>query len=79
MTHLVDQLVKLNIVERQPDIIDRRVINLALTENGRKLQDEMKQIVEKAVKNKLGGLTNQEQTATANALETLRRIGEKLD
>jgi DNA-binding MarR family transcriptional regulator len=35
MTHLIDKLVDLNIVERNMDIADRRIINITLTDRGR--------------------------------------------
>ena len=79
MTHLVDQLVKLNIVDRQPDIRDRRVINLVLTENGLKLRDEMQQIVRETIRQKLAGLSRKDIASIADAMETLRTIGAKLN
>jgi DNA-binding MarR family transcriptional regulator len=42
LTHLVNSLVTLDLVERCPDDKDRRVINLALTEKGRVLVKNMK-------------------------------------
>lgn len=79
MTHLVDQLVKMGIVERQPDNRDRRVINLALTGNGSKLRDEMKQKIDANIKSKLTCLTQDELQKMANALETLKIIGARLN
>src|SRR3972149_2576871 len=42
MTRLIDQLVKAGIVERRADSADRRVINIALTEYGRVLAEDVK-------------------------------------
>ena len=78
MTHLVDQLVKLDIVERQPDARDRRVINLALTEHGRVLLGEVKQRVMESIRSRLAGLTPEELTRMAEALETLRDVAARL-
>lgn len=36
MTRLVDSLVSEGLVERQPDVKDRRVINISMTEEGRR-------------------------------------------
>jgi DNA-binding MarR family transcriptional regulator len=35
MTHLVDKLTSLKLVERQPDNKDRRITNVSLTEEGK--------------------------------------------
>ncbi len=69
MTHLVDQLVRLGIVERRPDATDRRVINLALTDNGRVLLEDMKRKVKENIRNRLAGLTTEELTQMSAALE----------
>jgi DNA-binding MarR family transcriptional regulator len=78
MTHLVDQLVGLGIVERHPDATDRRVINLALTDNGRVLLEDMKRKVKENIRNRLANLTPEELSEMSVALETLRNIGGKL-
>ena len=78
LTHLVDPLVQLDIVERRPDTEDRRVINLALTESGRVLLGEMKQKVKENTKNRLAKLSPEELAQMSSALETLRNIVVKL-
>jgi DNA-binding MarR family transcriptional regulator len=78
LTHLVDPLVQLGIVERRPDTEDRRVINLALTESGRVLLGEMKQKVKENTKNRLAKLSPEELAQMSSALETLRNIVVKL-
>ena len=78
MTLLIDQLVKLDIVERFPDTEDRRVINLALTNHGKALLDDMKQKIKKNIKETLSGLTPEELAEMSRALEALRTIISKL-
>ena len=78
MTHLIDQLVGLGIIERRPDANDRRVINLALTDKGRVLLEDMKRKVTENIRNRLASLTAEELTQMSVALDTLRRIGSKL-
>jgi DNA-binding MarR family transcriptional regulator len=78
LTHVVDALVSLDIVERRPDEKDRRVINLALTEHGRVLLEESKQRVKEHTKQRLSALTPEELVRMADALETLRSIIAKL-
>ena len=78
LTHLVNSLVTLNLVERRPDAKDRRVINLALTEKGRVLGKDMKQKVKENTKKRLACLTSEELNQMSTALETLRNIVGKL-
>ncbi len=78
MTHLVDQLVGLGIVERRPDVMDRRVINLDVTDNGRVLLEDMKRKVKENIRNRLASLTPAELAQMSATLETLRIIGGKL-
>ncbi|MDD5288357.1 MAG: MarR family transcriptional regulator [Dehalococcoidales bacterium] len=78
MTHLIDQLVNLGVVERHPDTADRRVINLNLTSRGILLRDEMKGKVKENIKNKLANLTPEELTEMSVSLETLSRIVSRL-
>jgi DNA-binding MarR family transcriptional regulator len=78
MTHLLDQLVSLAIVERHHDPTDRRVINLVLTDSGRVLLGDLKQKVKENIKNRLAGLTPGELADMSQALETLRSIISRL-
>ena len=78
ITFLVDQLVKMEVVERHPDSSDRRVINLVLSEKGRALLEEIKQRVKENVRLRLAGLTDDELTAMSSALEKLSIVVAKL-
>ena len=78
MTHLIDQLVRLGIVERHPDTEDRRVINLNLTDRGHLMLDGMKRKVNENIKNKLASLTPEELAQMSISLETLKNIVAKL-
>ena len=78
MTFLVEQLVKAGIVERHPDVADRRAINLTLSDQGRTLLKEIKQKVKINIKTQLAGLTEEDRKEMAAALETLRGIVARL-
>ena len=78
MTHLINQLIKSSIVERHPDSKDRRVANISLTEHGRTLLEETRQKVQETMRKELAALTQRELTEMTAALETLRRIGARL-
>ncbi len=78
MTRIIDQLVEKNIVQRNPDPSDRRVIVLSLTAEGRHFSNELMRKIMENTKKKLSFLTQKELEDMAEALETLRKIGEKL-
>ncbi|MGP8079969.1 MAG: MarR family winged helix-turn-helix transcriptional regulator [Dehalococcoidales bacterium] len=78
LTHLVDALVALNLVERLPEAKDRRVIYLVLTDKGRLLGMEMKKKVNENIKRRLACLTPEELVQMSAAFETLRKIVGKL-
>ncbi len=79
MTHLIDHLVSLGIVDRQPDTKDRRVINISLTDHGQTMLKECKDLVSQNIRNKLSCLTPAELANLSAALETLRDIGTRLE
>jgi DNA-binding MarR family transcriptional regulator len=79
MTHLADQLVSLRIVVRQPDARDRRVINISLTDHGRAVLRECREMVKQNIREKISCLTSAELVALSDALVKLKDIGAKLE
>jgi len=79
MTHLIDKLVYLEMVERQPDAKDRRIINIALTSSGKTLLKKHRRMIEGAIKTSLTSLTDKELAEVSTSLRTLRRILSKLE
>jgi DNA-binding MarR family transcriptional regulator len=79
MTHLIDRLVALEMVERQPDTRDRRIINIALTSSGKTLLKKHRRMIESAIKKSLASLTHDELVEASTSLRTLRRILSKLE
>ncbi len=79
MTHLIDQLVDLDIVARYPDAKDRRVINISLTGHGKAVLKECRGIMKQTMRNKLSRLTTAELEDLSIALEKLKDIGAKLE
>jgi DNA-binding MarR family transcriptional regulator len=78
MTHLIDKLVDLNMVERKTDIADRRVINITLTDRGRAfLEEHRSRLVSTAVET-MSSLTDEELEDLANTLKKLRDMLSKL-
>ena len=78
MTHFVDKLLKLGLVERLPDTKDRRIINVTLTEEGRIVLAERKESIGTNIRKKLSCLQNDEVEKLSASLRILRNIGEKI-
>ena len=78
MTHLIDKLVKLEMVERQTDSIDRRVTNIVLTDKGGAFLEEHGGNIRKATKDFVSGLTDEELADLSASLERLREILSRL-
>ena len=78
LTHLVETLVTLGLVERLPDETDRRVIRLTLTKNGRVKLKGLREKLKENIKRKLAFLTPEELNQMGAALETLRNTVGKL-
>lgn len=78
MTHLIDKLVDLGMVERQMDAADRRMINVVLTSEGRAIVEERDSNIKQATKETLSCLTDEELETLSDSLEKLRTILSKL-
>ncbi len=79
MTHLVDKLISLGIVERLPDERDRRIINVALTERGKTALKEAKKLIKDNIRTKLSRLNDKELEELSASLRKIREIGSKLE
>ena len=79
MTHLIDKLVALAMVERQPDARDRRIINITLTSRGKILLKKHRRMIEGAIKKSLTYLTDEELEELSTSLRKLRQILSKLE
>jgi DNA-binding MarR family transcriptional regulator len=78
MTHLIDKLAELGMVERQADSTDRRVTNIVLTPKGNDFLEEHGGNIWKATKEFLSGLTDEELADLSASLERLREILSRL-
>jgi len=79
MTRLVNQLMSSGIVEKQPDMHDRRVVNIILSDNGRAVLRQCQELVKNTIRKKLSRLTPTELSEMAASLEKLKNIGAKLE
>jgi DNA-binding MarR family transcriptional regulator len=78
MTHLIDKLADLNMIERRTDITDRRTINITLTGSGRTfLEEHQNRLVSTAV-DTMSRLTDEELEDLENTLKRLSDMLSKL-
>ena len=78
MTHLIDKLVDLGIVERRMDTADRRMVNIVLTSKGRDILEERRSNIRNAIKETLSCLTDEELEDLFTSLRKLQDIFSKL-
>ncbi len=78
MTKLIDKLVEANMVERQTDTTDRRIINIVLTTAGRQTLEEHEAIITGAICETLSCLTDAEIIDLSDSLRKIREILSKL-
>lgn len=74
MTHLVDRLVDITMVERQTDFSDRRVTNILLTQTGREFVSSHDAKLMTAAKEMLSSLTDDELEEMSVSLNRLHQI-----
>lgn len=74
MTHLIDRLEKLEIATRQADTTDRRMSNIMLTDKGRRIIEELDQVINESIKAKLSYLTEEELQELSVSLKKLGDI-----
>ncbi len=73
MTHLIDELIELEMVERQPNTIDRRKTNIVLAPKGEAAGKQFRENIRENLRTKLAAL-NKEQLVELAA--SLRKIGD---
>jgi DNA-binding MarR family transcriptional regulator len=78
MTHLIDRLESLEVVARQADASDRRIVNIALTDRGRTMMEEHDRLINASVRDSLSCLTDEELLELSISLRKLRDILSKL-
>jgi len=78
MTHLIDKLVDLDIVERQIETTDRRMINVTLTHKGKTTIEEHDSSIRNAIRETLSCLTDEELEDLSASLRKLQGIFSKL-
>ena len=78
MTHLIDRLKELLLVQRQSDPADRRIINVTLTDKGRRIVGEFDRAVRTGVAEKLARLSDSELQEVSASLYKIHELFSKL-
>jgi DNA-binding MarR family transcriptional regulator len=74
MTALIDTLIKDGLVERTPDLADRRVINISITEPGKKHLKQSITLYKNDLKDLLSTLDEHDLKELCSSLESLKAI-----
>ncbi len=78
MTRLIDELIELDMVERQPDAVDRRKSNIILKDKGNNVVEEFRAKVGESIKSWLSSLSEEELRELSVSLKRLQDIIFKL-
>ncbi|MFC2058214.1 MarR family winged helix-turn-helix transcriptional regulator [Chloroflexota bacterium] len=78
MTHSIDKLIQLGMVERQSDIEDRRKIDIRLTQQGRDTLEKFDGIIKGHMKENLSRLSDNEMEKLAESFEYIAETFSKL-
>ncbi len=78
MTALIDTLIEGGFVKRQPDLTDRRVINITITEQGKKYLKQSVTLFKNELKVLLSNLDDTDLTELCTSLESLKAILAKI-
>lgn len=77
MTRMVDQLVEKDLVFRQADEKDRRLVHIGLTSSGKKLHKELAEALANFYKDSLDEIPQEERVIIIQSLERLKDAIEK--
>lgn len=78
MTALIDTLIRGGFVQRQPDLTDRRVINITITEQGKKYLKQSVILYKKDLQELLSFLDDADLEELCTSLESLKAILAKI-
>jgi DNA-binding MarR family transcriptional regulator len=74
MTQMIETLVRLELVDKKPDLVDRRISNISLNEHGKIVLKEHRRKLLRQVKESLSTLTEEELQSVSDSLRKLRNI-----
>lgn len=74
ITMLIDKLMEKGLVERLPNAVDRRVINIKLTLEGHTYLDKMFALMKQSLREKLAALSDADMENLAQSLQNIQHI-----
>lgn len=74
MTSIIDKLIKEEFVERIHDKEDRRVININITEKGKKYTNDVLKLLKEKMRKKLSALSEEKLKSVADSMENVINI-----
>jgi len=79
MTRLIKELVGAGMIEKKPDVKDRRAYYLVLTDYGKSTLDEFSRLLKKSLTRQLSCFSDAELKEFASILNRLRQISSRMD
>jgi DNA-binding MarR family transcriptional regulator len=74
MSSLVDKLIEEGLVKRMPNKEDRRIINLKITDKGRRYVKEVRQELKDYIKSNVASLSKSDISSLCRSLENVKKI-----
>jgi MarR family transcriptional regulator, organic hydroperoxide resistance regulator len=74
MTKLIEKLVGLNLIERHGDMLDRRSVNIQLTDRGKLVLKEQKNMITRAANEIISSLSHEDLERLSVSIRNLREI-----
>ena len=79
MTYLIDRLVEMGLVERQPDTKDRRVVNVSLTAEGEHTLAGCEGVLRENAHQRMSSLTEADLKQLSESLKRVREIVSRVE
>ena len=73
MTRMADQLIQKNMITRESDLDDRRIVRVRLTEQGQAVKTHLKQSMQELFSQILADIPADEQEQVVHSLKTLKQ------
>ena len=73
MTHSIDRLARLGLVERQPNTEDKRMVDIRLTQKGREKMERLNEITIESIRARLSVLRDDELEKLAESYEFIAK------
>ncbi|MFC1946180.1 MarR family winged helix-turn-helix transcriptional regulator [Chloroflexota bacterium] len=79
ITQLIDKLAEYNLVSREVDAADRRIVNISMTDHGKTVLAEHKASIANAIRESMTGLSEDDLQTLSTSLRKVQEVLQKLD